>query len=341
MISTRNHAAMPSSSSTEQHSRRDLLGVALAASVALLASPKVLAQDRYPSRPIQVIVPFPPGGAVDGVMRVIQPRLADALGQSVVIENRPGASGSIGASMVSKAPADGYTILAVFDSHAVNPLFYTAAEAADKNLVPIGLVASAPLIFVTSANSPFNSIADVVRAAKASPDSLTYASSGAGSSSHLTAELFKQTAGLKIRHVPYKGGGPAVMDVMAGRIDILFGISSSILPHVKAGKLKALAYTSRERVESLSALPRMVEFYPQFIATSWVGLLAPKGTPPAVLERLNRELNSAVQSKEARQYFDSQSMQLGGGSAGSFAQMIRDDAKRLGDLIKAEGIRIE
>ncbi|WP_132979700.1 tripartite tricarboxylate transporter substrate binding protein [Pigmentiphaga sp. D-2] len=316
------------------------LGAALA--LAACAVPAAAqAPASYPDRPVHVVVPFPPGGIVDNVTRNLGARLSAALGQTFIVENKAGAGGSIGAAHVAKAAPDGYTLLAAFDTHAVNPLLYKLSFDSDKDLAPVALIGTSPLILVVHPSVPARTVPELVALAKAKPDALNYASTGAGSSNQLTAELFKATAGVEMNHVPYKGGAPAITDVLGGRVQVMFVSASSVLAHIKAGKMRALAVTTRERIPALPDVPSISQFYPDFEARSWIGLLAPAGTPPATVSRLNVEVYRALQTPEMRTFFDAQAIQPGSGSPEQFGAFLRNETKKWGEIIKKQDIRVE
>ena len=316
------------------------LGAVLAlAACALPAAAQAPAS--YPERPVHVVVPFPPGGIVDNVTRNLGARLSAALGQTFIVENKAGAGGSIGAAHVAKAAPDGYTLLAAFDTHAVNPLLYKLSFDSDKDLAPVALIGTSPLILVVHPSVPARTVPELVALAKARPDALNYASTGAGSSNQLTAELFKATAGVEMNHVPYKGGAPAITDVLGGRVQVMFVSASSVLAHIKAGKMRALAVTTRERIPALPDVPSISQFYPDFEARSWIGLLAPAGTPAAIVSRLNTEVYRALQTPEMRTFFDAQAIQPGSGSPEQFGAFLRNETKKWGEIIRKQDIRVE
>jgi len=316
------------------------LGATLAlAACALPAAAQ--APAAYPDRPVHVVVPFPPGGIVDNVTRNLGARLSVALGQTFIVENKAGAGGSIGAAHVAKAAPDGYTLLAAFDTHAVNPLLYKLSFDSEKDLAPVALIGTSPLILVVHPSVPARTVPELVALAKAEPHALNYASTGAGSSNQLTAELFKATAGVEMNHVPYKGGAPAITDVLGGRVQVMFVSASSVLAHIRAGKMRALAVTTRERIPALPDVPSISQFYPDFEARSWIGLLAPARTPAAIVSRLNAEVRGALQTPEMRTFFDAQSIQPGSGTPEEFGVFLRNETGKWGEIIRKQNIRVE
>ena len=225
--------------------------------LGLLAAPPVAAQA-WPTKPVRFVVPFPPGGSVDPLARMVGVKLTESLGQQFIVENKPGAAGSIGAAFVAKAPPDGYTFLFVFDTHAVNPsLIPNLPYDTLKDLAPVMLVGTAPMAIATNASKPYKNFGDVVKAAKAKPDSVTFGSIGNGSLGHLTMILVQQAAGVQLVHVPYKGGGPMVQDALGGQIDLAVGSVAVIAPHVKGGKLRAIAVTGDKRSQSMPDVPAL------------------------------------------------------------------------------------
>lgn len=250
------------------------------------------AQTAWPSKPVRIVVPFPPGGIVDTVARQLQPRLQAALGQPVLIDNRGGAGGTVGVGEVVRSAPDGYTLAMVFDAIATYPLVYPKlGYDTTKDLVPVTQIARNPLVLVVNPAVPASDVKQLVALAKAEPGRLNYASVGAGSSNHLTAELFKSVTGSFITHIPYRGGGPAQQDLLGGQVDLMFLSAVLAQPHVRAGKLRALAQTGARRVSAYADVPTVSEAgYSDFEVNSWVGLLAPAGTPKAVIDRLHDEV---------------------------------------------------
>jgi tripartite-type tricarboxylate transporter receptor subunit TctC len=239
----------------------------------------------------RIIVPFPPGGTVDPIARLAQPGLQQRLGSTVIIENKPGASGSLGAALVAKAPPDGSTWLFVFDTHAVNPFLQSLPFDTEKDLDPVLLIGTAPNVFATHPGRPFRSFADVVTAAKAKPDVITYGSVGSGSVGHLTGVLLSQRAGVKLVHVPYRGGGPAMNDAIAGHIDLLIGSAALVMPQVSAATIRPLLQTGKTRMPTLAAVPNAIESgFSDFESYAWWGVFAPAGTPKPILDRFGNAL---------------------------------------------------
>lgn len=298
----------------------------------------------YPSKPVHLIVTVPPGGAADFVARLIGGKLSPALGQSVVIVNRGGASGTIATDSVAKAKPDGYTLLLnAISTHGIGPhLFAQLPYDPVKDFAPVGLIAKVPLIMTVSADLPAKSVAEVVTLAKAQPGQLSFASPGKGGAPHLAAELFKSLTGTNLLHVPYKGSGPAVLDVAAGRVSMMFDGVPALWPHISAGKLRPLAALSSERNRLLPDIPTMAELgYPGMETYLWYGMVAPAGTPPPVLQRLNAELARALGSEDVREAFEKQSIDRAGGTPEQFAAFMRDELDRWGRIVKSAGIEPE
>ena len=271
------------------------------ACVCGLSGPMVWAQTpTWPTKPISLIVTYPPGGGADAMARLVAPKMAEVLGQNVVVENRPGASGQIGASAVAKATPDGYTLMLDASSFAVNPaLFPKLPYDSSKAFKPIGVMALFPNVVLVNAQVPAKNIAELIALAKSRKDAIAYASSGNGSAQHLAGALFESAASVDMVHIPYKGGGPALNDVIGGQVPLFFGNLASTLQHVQAGKLRALAVTTRQRVRGLADLPTLEEVgLKGFDLAASDGLYAPAGTPPAVVERINAALQRALADPE-------------------------------------------
>jgi tripartite-type tricarboxylate transporter receptor subunit TctC len=293
------------------------------------------------AQPVQLVVPYPAGGLVDGLARILAPALGTALGQTIVVENRPGAGGTIGAAYVAKAAPDGRTLLMVFDTYAVNPFLYRLPFDPAKDLAPVGLVGHSPMILVVPVALPVKTLAEFVALAKVRPGQLNYGSTGAGSSNQLAAEHFKQTTGIQLHHIPYKGGAPAITDLIGGRIEAMFVNAGPVFGHIHTGKLKALAVTTRERLESLPDVPSLGEVYPDFEIRSWVALLAPGRTSPQAIEQLNATLRLALTAPTVRAFLHSQAIQPATGSPGQFAAFMRSESERWGAVIRQAHIQVD
>lgn len=315
------------------------LGFALLASMAVPAQ----AQD-YPSKPITLVVSFSAGGNNDLRARQLGVPVGASLGQTVVVENKPGASGNIGHDFVARAAADGYTLgVGAMGPLTVNPaLFPKMSFNPAKDLVPVVLVEKAPLVLVTRSDKPFKSLKDVLAAAKARPGTVTVGNAGSGGAHHLSAELLEDVAGLQVIHVPYKGGGPAATALLGGEIDMMFEQTYAALPSIQAGKTRALAVTSDKRLPSLPDVPTMAELgFPGVTVSNWLGIVAPKGTPPAVVRKLNEVFNKALSAPDMREKIAGPGNVVGGGSAEEFGAFMAAESKRWAALIKAKGIKLE
>ena len=285
--------------------RRSAARLALASSLAMLALAvlPVAAQEAFPARPITLIIPFPPGGSADVLGRLIGKRLADDLGQPIVIDNRPGAGTAVGAGAVAKAKADGYTLLLSSGStFTVNPAIRTNLPYDPvRSFDPIAIVARIPLILIAHKDVPVNKVQEFAAATKAQPDKYSYASFGSGTTSHFTAEIVLQALGVKLVHVPYKGSAPAMTDLIGGQVPYSFDTVTAALPHLKSGKIKAIAVTTGKRASQLPNVPTFAEAgYPQVNADTWVMFAAPKGTPVAVRSKLEQALAKMLATPEAR-----------------------------------------
>jgi len=318
----------------------------LCALCATCLAPIAQAQSaaNYPSKPIRIVVPFPPGGATDILARAIGNELSKAFNQSVVIENKGGGGGNPGADLVAKSAPDGYTlVMATVGTHAINMSLYSKMPYdAVRDFEPIVLVAGVPNLLVVHPSVPAKSVKELTALAKAQPGKLNVASSGSGTSIHLAAELYKQMAGVDIVHVPYKGSAPAVADLLGGQVQMMFDNLPVSLPHAKAGKLRALAVTSPNRSSALPDVPTMdEEGYKGFDATSWFGLLAPAGTPKDIINKLNAASVKALASPEMRERLAAQGAEPVGNSPEQFGAFIKSEIEKWSKIVKASGARVD
>jgi tripartite-type tricarboxylate transporter receptor subunit TctC len=314
----------------------------LLAGVLAFASTSLPAQAPYPNRPIQLVVPVPPGGAADFIARTVGAKLAEALGQPVVINNRGGAGGTIASAGVAKADPDGYTLLLnSITTHGIGPHLYTSLPYdPERDFSPIILLARLPLIMTVNASVPAKSVKDVVELAKAQPGQLAFASSGNGGAPHLAGELFKKVTGTSLLHVPYRGSGPAVVDLIAGRIAIMFDAAPSLLPFITAGKLRPLAAASGQRHRLLPEIPTFAELgHGGMDISLWYGIAAPAGTPQPVVRRLNSELAKILEVPGIRESFAKQGADPAGGSPEQFDAFIREESARWREVVKQAGIK--
>jgi tripartite-type tricarboxylate transporter receptor subunit TctC len=318
----------------------------LAFQLALVAAPSVAAAQAaapWPTRPVTFVVPFAAGGGTDIAARLLATRLGQKWGQTVVVDNRTGAGGLVGAEAVAKAKPDGYSLLVGnVGTQSINPSLYKMPYDADKAFAPVSLFAELPFAFVINPNVPARTPKELVALAKASPDKFTYASSGSGGSPHLTAEIFQQATGVKFLHVPYKGGGPAMADLMAGHVDMLFASILETSGYVKAGKLRALAVTSAERSPAMPEVPTLAELgVPNAESGSWVALLAPAGTPQPLLDRISADVKEVVATQDMRKALIAQGATPRGSTPAELRKTIDADKARYGQVIKARGIKVE
>jgi tripartite-type tricarboxylate transporter receptor subunit TctC len=321
-------------------SRRALAFILAAAAVL----PSLSFAQAYPAKPITVVVAFSAGGNNDLRARQLGIPVGAMLGQSLIVDNKPGASGNIGHDFVAKAAQDGYTVgIGAMGPLAVNPSLYPKLNFdPQKDFTPIVLIEKAPLVLVTRVEKPFKTVKDVVDAAKAKPGALTIGNAGPGGAHHLSGELFEQAAGITTLSVPYKGGGPASTALLSGEIDMMFEQTYAALPSIKAGKTRALAVTSARRLPSLPDVPTMAELgYPEVVVSNWLGLIGPKGMPAASVARLNESFNKALATADMREKIMGPGNEVGGGTPEEFAAFIAAENKRWAALVKAKGIKLD
>ena len=314
--------------------------------LALLAAPALVsAQDRYPSRPIRLVVPFAPGGTTDVLARLVAARMGEQLGQQVVVENKPGAGGNIGADGVAKAPPDGYTLLLGTPGPlAINgSLFKSMPFNPQRDFAPIGQLIGIPSVFIVAANSPHRALRDVLAQAKANPGRTSYASPGNGTTPHLAAELLKSMAGVDLQHVPYKGDAPAVTDLLGGQVPVMVSNVAGVAALIKDGRVRPLAVTSATRSKLLPDVPTVSESgVPGYAVTAWAGIVAPQGTPAPILARLHAELNKAMAAPDIQERLAQLSADpLPSASPEQFAQVLRAEEARWAKVIRDANIRLE
>ena len=321
---------------------RTLLATALFAAALLHAA--CAAAQAWPAKPIRLMVPFPPGGSTDIVARIVAQKLAERLGQSIVIENRGGAGGTLGTAVVAKAAPDGYTLtVASTSTHVVAPGVYAKLDYDPvKDFAPVGLMAVSPYLLVVNPSLPAKSLQELVGLAKKQPGKLNYASAGVGSTTQLAMEMLKSASGTFILHIPYNGNGPAGTALIAGQVEVLFGSLPALLPHAKSGRARALAVGTPKRSPSLPDVPTVAELgYPGFDASLWLAIMAPAGTPQPVIERLNKEIGVLVSAADTREAFDKAGTEPLTGSPADLAAMIRDGVPKYAQIIKTAGIKPE
>jgi tripartite-type tricarboxylate transporter receptor subunit TctC len=317
-------------------------GAVLSALALSMLACAAFAQGSYPAKPIRLIVPFPSGGGTDILARLVANKLTEATKWNVIVDNRPGAGGNIGVEVAAKAPPDGYTLVMGQTSNlAINPTLYKKLPYDSiKDLAPISLVAAFPVTLVVSAKSPHKTLGDVIAAAKAKPESVTYGTAGNGTVAHLTAELLQREAGVKFTHIPYKGAAQGFPDLIGGRITMFLGSLETALPQVKAGALRAIAVTSTKRAPAVPDTPAIAETYKGFEATTWFGILAPAATPEPIITRLASEIEKVLQMPDVREH-----MAAGGGEvrAGpkAFAEVLKADLAKWSKIVKESGAKVE
>ena len=323
-----------------RHAALFLLGVS-AFALAAIAGAQAPA---YPTKPIRLVVPFPAGGATDILAREVAKHLTDAWGQSVVVDNRPGAGGNIGSELVAKAAPDGYTLeMGTVGTHAINASLYSKMPYDHvKDFVPVILVAGVPNVLEVNPALPVNSVQELIAYAKANPGKLNFASSGSGTSIHLSGELFKVMAGVQMTHVPYKGSAPALQDLIGGQVQLMFDNLPPSLPQIKAGKLRALAVTSAGRAPALPDTPTVAEAgLPGFEASSWFGVLAPAGTPPEIVNKLNAEIAKWLASPGAKEKLANVGANIAGGAPEDFARHIQAETAKWAKVVKESGAKVD
>src|SRR5262245_48241720 len=307
------------------------------------AAPSVAAEPTYPTRPIRLLVPFAPGGGSDTLARIITPKLADALGQTWVVDNRGGAGGSLAAETVARAAPDGHTVFLGFATVlTVNPALYKLSFSMERDLAPVTLLATAQYILVINAGVPVSTVKDFIALAKQKPGGFNFSSGGAGTPLHLAAELFSRRAGIRMVHVPYKGGGPAAAALLAGEVQVLFGSIAASMPHVKAGKLKALATTGMKRSSVVPELPTLDESgFPAFGVGTWYALPVPTGTPAFVVARLRDEAIRTVALPDVQKVMAAQGLEVETSTPRELAARIKRESAVWADVIKVAGIKGE
>jgi tripartite-type tricarboxylate transporter receptor subunit TctC len=318
--------------------------VALLVGLSVLVGQARAADAPYPSKPVRLVVPFPPGGTTDVLGRLVGQQLSMRLGQQFVIDNRPGAGGGLGTDIVAKAPADGYTVLlGGVAPHSINPRLYARLPYdAANDFAPISLLGTLPNVLVVNPSLPVRSVQELITLAKAKPGTLTFASGGNGTTHHLSGELFKRMAGVDMMHVPYKGNAPAITDVIGGQVNLMFDNINNSLPHIKANKLRALAVTGLVRAPVLPDVATLNEQgFSGYNITAWLGLFAPAGTPQPVLDRLNAAVKAAMNEKQVRELLVSEGIEAQSNSPEQFRVFLQTDAARWAKLVKESGAHID
>jgi tripartite-type tricarboxylate transporter receptor subunit TctC len=318
------------------------LRIAAVTLVALAVLPALAQKMDWPTRPVRFIVPFPPGGTVDPLARLVGSKLTPVLGQQFIIDNRSGASGSIGTGIAAKANPDGYTYVFVFDTHVVNPFLISNLPFDTlKDLAPVMLVATAPYGIVSNVARPYRTFSDVIKAAKAKPDSVTFGSVGSGSLGHLMMTLVQQSGGFRLVHVPYKGGGPMTVEAMGGNVELAVGTVALLSPFVRGGKLRAIAVTSDKRSTALPDVPALAEQgFQGFSVLAWWGILAPAGTPGRVVDKFHAELVKVFNQPDVRKLLgETLGMDLAVSSPAELQKFLLAESARWGKVVRDNGIR--
>jgi tripartite-type tricarboxylate transporter receptor subunit TctC len=324
---------------------RAVLRAAVAATMVVCAlAPLAAFAQAWPTRPVKFVVPFPPGGSVDPLARILGARLADSLGQQFIVENKTGAGGSIGTAFVAKSAPDGYTYVFVFDTHAVNPaLIPNLPYDTVNDFAPVMLVGTAPMAIVANVAKPYRTFGDVIRAAKAKPEALSIGSVGNGSLGHLAVILLQQAGGFKITHVPYKGGGPMMQDTMGGQVDLGIASVAALAANVKGGKLRALAVTGDKRSHTMPEVPTLAEQgFPGFSAFAWWGIFAPAGSPKPVLDKFHAELVKVLKQPDLRkQLTETLGMDLASSSPEALQKFLVGEINRWGNVVRSNNVRAD
>lgn len=322
--------------------RRSLMLSAVASALAM--SPSAWAEDKWPSKPVTYIVPFPAGGTTDILGRLIAQKLGPVLGTTIVVDNRGGAGGSVGSEFAARAPADGYTLLGgTVSSHAINVSLYPKLGYDPiKSFTPVALIGTNPVVLIVGQNSPYKTLQDVLAAAKAKPRTLSSASAGNGTSQHLALELLAYKSGTQFIHAPYRGSGPAIQDVMGGQVDMMFDTTVVAGPHIQSGKVRALAVTSAKRLDTLPNVPTVAESgVPGFEVLSWQAVFAPAGTPKPIVERLHSEIVKILKLPEMQERLKTLGMQPSAMTLDEIAAFQKAEVDKWAQVIKAANIRLE
>jgi tripartite-type tricarboxylate transporter receptor subunit TctC len=320
-----------------------LRALALAGAAAAVVSPAWSASDWAPSKPIRMIVGFPPGGATDLVARQIAPKMSQGLGRQVIVDNRPGANGVISNELIARADPDGHTIgFGHIGTLVISPAIQKVPYNVYKDLAPVGLVVSLQNIIVVTPSLPAKNVKDYVALAKSKPGSMLFGSSGSGSPGHLAAVLLESMSGAQLTHVPYKGGGPMITDLVAGHIPSAFAVISTGVPHVRSGKVRAIAVTGEKRAQAVPDVPTVAESgFKGYAATNWYGMLAPAATPPAAIERLNREMNNALKSPEVVASLRDSGIDAAPTTPADFFKFVQSEEKKWVPIIRKSNIKVE
>jgi len=320
------------------------VAAALLAAIAMVATAPAAAQGgAYPTKPVRLVVPFPAGGTTDILARAVAQKLSETWGQQVIVDNRPGAGGNIGSELVAKSPPDGYTLLmGTVGTHAINPSLYAKMPYDHvKDFMPVILVAGVPNVLVVNTSLPVNSVQELIAYGKANPNKLNFASSGSGTSIHLSGELFRTMTGVQMTHVPYKGSAPALTDLIGGQVQVYFSPLPESIESIKAGKVRALAVTTATRAEAVPELPTVGEFVQGFEANTWQGIGAPKATPADIVEKLNKEINAALADPTIKARLADLGSPPSPMTSGYFEKYIVAETDKWAKVIRAGNIKME
>jgi len=324
--------------------RRLFVALAAVAACAQLAAPLTASAQAFPSKPVKLVVPFPPGGSLDNAGRLLAQKLSEAWGQQVLVENKPGAGGNVGADAVAKSPADGYTVvMGALSTHAVNPSLYAKMPYdAARDFAPISLVAITPNVLIVNASTPIASLKELIAFAKANPGKVNFGSGSNGSAGHLAGELFKMDTGTDVAHIPYKGGAPALQALLAGDTQFMFDNLANAMAQVKGGKVRAIAVTTAQRSKLAPDLPTMAEAgMPGFDISTWFGLLAPAGTPPEVIAKWNADLVKVLNAPDVRERMLAQGAEPTPTTPAEFAAFIAKEREKYAKIVKASGAKVD
>lgn len=327
----------------QRFKRRVLQCTLVALTAAVLSPVATFAQSGYPNKTVRIVVPYPPGGTNDTIVRLVAQRLGEKTGQPFIVENKPGASGNLGAEVVARSPADGYTLLLVTMGHTIHPSLYTNLRYdIRKDLAPVTLLSKGPALLMVNPKLKINTLQDLIARAKAKPGELNFSSAGNGSSTHLATELLSSEAGIRMTHIPFNGSAPAMMDVIAGNSQVVMDLMFSAMPQVTGGKLKAIAITGLKRSPLLPDVPTVAESgVPGFDVEIWNGLMAPAGTPRPVIDRLNGRLREVLGSAEMQKRLQDQGFEAAGGTPEQFGALIASDLSRWAKVVKLAGVKAE
>lgn len=321
--------------------RRFVLGLCCGTFVLGLPTAS-MAQAAFPTKPIRLIVAFAPGGGSDFIARLVATKMSEKLGQPVIVENKPGAGGNMGAALALKSPADGYTLFLAAASYTVNPALYKLPFDSINDITPIAQLARGPFIVAVNPKLPANTVQEMIGVAKKSPGALSYGSAGTGSITHLVSEYFLDMTGTNMLHIPYRGTSPALVDAVAGQVQLVFGTVASTLPFIKSGQLRALAVTTESRLVALPQVPTMIESgLPNFAVTNWHGVIAPKGVPADIVKKLNAVINDSLQAPGMKEGLESDGLTAASGSPQAFGVLLAEETKRWGAVVKKRGIKVE